>query len=83
VIALDIYTVISRLQQVHLIVDDITNESKELNSTYEATLEPFTPHFHKLCEYPKEVDKYRLDEIVVAAIAPLVICLICSTDSRC
>lgn len=66
-------TVIARLQQVHLIVDDITTQANELASVYEASLEPFSPHFDKLLgEYPKEFDRYRLDEVVVAAIAPTV-----------
>jgi tuftelin-interacting protein 11 len=55
------------------VADDITNLSKELSSAYEADLESFTPHFFKLFnQYPNEYDRYRLDEIVVAAIAPLV-----------
>jgi tuftelin-interacting protein 11 len=41
-------------------------------SIYEAPLESFTPHFRKLLEFPREFDQYRLDELVVAAIAPLV-----------
>ena len=47
--------------------------AKELASVYEVSLEPFSPHFQKLIsEYSREYDKYRLDEIVVAAIAPTV-----------
>jgi tuftelin-interacting protein 11 len=66
--------VISRLQQVHLVIDDINMQAKELASVYEATLEPFSPLFYKLLEqFSREFDRYRLDEIVVAAIAPLVI----------
>lgn len=65
--------VISRLQQVHLVVDDINNQARDLASVYEATLEPFSPHFYKLVEqFSREFDRYRLDEIVVAAIAPIV-----------
>ncbi|TFY78095.1 hypothetical protein EWM64_g5918 [Hericium alpestre] len=64
---------ISRLQQVHLIADDIKSQARELASVYEATLEPFSPHFEKLlAQFPREFEKYRLDEIVVAAIAPIV-----------
>jgi tuftelin-interacting protein 11 len=36
-------------------------------------LEPFSPLVHKLVDqYPIEFEKYSLDEIVVAAVAPLV-----------
>lgn len=65
--------VISRLQQIHLVVDDINTQAKQAASTYEATLEPFSPNFDKLVGlYPNEFDRYRLDEIVIAAIAPVV-----------
>lgn len=38
---------------------------------YEATLEPFSPLVHKLVDqYANEFELYRLDEVVVAAIAP-------------
>ncbi|KAF8817454.1 Sip1/TFIP11 interacting protein [Phlegmacium glaucopus] len=64
---------IARLQQVQLLADDINVIAKELTSVYEVSLEPFSPHFQKLIsEYSYEYDKYRLDEIVVAAIAPIV-----------
>ncbi|KAH8075873.1 TFP11-domain-containing protein [Cristinia sonorae] len=62
---------ISRLQQVHLVVDDISAQAKQLESMYEASLDPFSVHFDKLLGlYPKEFERYHLDEIVVAAIAP-------------
>jgi tuftelin-interacting protein 11 len=65
--------VIARLQQVQLLANDINTIAKELTSVYEVSLEPFSPHFQKLIsEYSYEYDKYRLDEIVVAAIAPVV-----------
>ena len=64
---------IARLQQVQLLANDINTTAKELTSVYEVSLEPFSPHFQKLIsEYSYEYDKYRLDEIVVAAIAPVV-----------
>ncbi|CAL1714173.1 unnamed protein product [Somion occarium] len=64
---------ISSLQQVHLVVDDINTQAKEASSTYEPSLEPFSASFDKLVgHYPKEFDRYRLDEIVIAAIAPVV-----------
>jgi len=65
--------VIARLQQVQIVANDINATAQEQASTYEVSLEPFSPHIHKLVlEYAQEVDKYRLDEIVVAAIAPVV-----------
>ena len=65
--------VIARLQQVHLVVDDIESRAREMKSSYEVSLEPFTESFDKLIGlYPNEFDRYRLDEIVVAAIAPVV-----------
>ena len=67
-----ICTVISRLQQVSLVVDEINTKSRELASVYEATLDDFSPLFSELLQFRTEFDKYRLDEIVVAAIAPTV-----------
>lgn len=64
---------IARLQQVHLVVDDIKVQAKELAMMDGATLEPFAPHFEKLLsQFPQEFDRYRLDSIVVAATAPVV-----------
>ncbi|KAG1808637.1 GC-rich sequence DNA-binding factor-like protein-domain-containing protein [Suillus subaureus] len=64
---------ITRLQQVKLVVDDIGAKAKELASVYEATLDDFSPLFSTLLvQYPTEFDRYRLDEIVVAAITPIV-----------
>ncbi|PFH51847.1 hypothetical protein AMATHDRAFT_58383 [Amanita thiersii Skay4041] len=63
---------ISRLQQISLISKDIQCKSKELSSVYEVSFDSFSPLFHKLVtEFPHEFGKYHLDEIVVAAIAPL------------
>lgn len=65
--------VIARLQQIHLVVDDISSQAKELKSSYEVSLEPFSASFDALIGlYPGEFDRYRLDEVVVAAIAPVV-----------
>jgi tuftelin-interacting protein 11 len=65
--------VIARLQQVHLVADDINTQAKEQASTYEVSLDSFTPAFEKLlAQYTKEYDRYNLDEVVVAAIAPIV-----------
>jgi tuftelin-interacting protein 11 len=64
---------IARLQQVKLVVDDIGAKAKELASVYEASLDDFSPLFSTLLvQYPTEFDRYRLDEIVVAAITPMV-----------
>ena len=67
------HPVISRLQQVSLVTKDIQSLSQELSSVYEISLEPFTPFVYKLVsQFSDEFDKYQLDEIIVAAIAPLV-----------
>lgn len=64
---------ISRMQQVHLVVDEIQALSRQQAAVYEASLEPFSPHFDKLLsQFPSEFDKYRVDEVVVAAIVPIV-----------
>ncbi|KAJ7625563.1 GC-rich sequence DNA-binding factor-like protein-domain-containing protein [Roridomyces roridus] len=64
---------IARLQQVQIVASEIDVKSKQLASEYEMSLEPFSPLFYKLVDqYSLEFEKYRLDEIVVAAIAPLV-----------
>ena len=65
--------VISRLQRVQLIAADVNSMSKELTATYEVSLEPFSPLFHSFIDqYEREFDRYQLDELVVAAITPLV-----------
>jgi tuftelin-interacting protein 11 len=65
--------VISKLQQIHLITDDISVQAKEIASAYEPSLDIFSPNFEKLYgQYTKECERYRLDEVVVAAIAPTV-----------
>jgi tuftelin-interacting protein 11 len=67
--------VIARLQRVHLVVDEISAKAKAiaLESDPSATLEQFTPYFDQLLmEYPREYEQYRLDEIIVASIAPTV-----------
>lgn len=39
---------------------------------YEVSLDPFSPLFHKLVDqFPIEFERYHLDDIVVAAVAPL------------
>lgn len=64
---------IARLQQIQLVTNDISNLAKELASVYEVSLEPFTPLVYKLVDqFAQEFERYGLDEIVVAAIAPLV-----------
>lgn len=64
---------IARLQQVQLVATEIEGKAKELSSVYEVSLDQFTPLFYKLMsEYEREFEKYQLDELVVAAIAPLV-----------
>ncbi|KIP04527.1 hypothetical protein PHLGIDRAFT_75791 [Phlebiopsis gigantea 11061_1 CR5-6] len=64
---------IARLQQVHLVVDDINSQAKQLKSSYDVSLEPFSASFETLIGlYPGEFERYHLDEVVVAAIAPVV-----------
>ncbi|EIW79317.1 TFP11-domain-containing protein, partial [Coniophora puteana RWD-64-598 SS2] len=66
---------ISRLQRVTLVVDDIGTQAKASSASYEAVeaLDLFSPLFSRLLmEFPSEFERYRLDEIVVAAITPLV-----------
>lgn len=64
---------ITRLQQVQLVTNELNTLSKELASVYEVSLEPFSPLIYKLVDqFGPEFDRYGLDEIVVAAIAPLV-----------
>lgn len=66
-------SVIERLQRIHLIVDDINSEAKRLSASYEPTLDTFSPSFDKLLgQFAGDFDRYRLDEIVVAAISPVV-----------
>ncbi|EIN09573.1 TFP11-domain-containing protein [Punctularia strigosozonata HHB-11173 SS5] len=62
---------IKRLQEISLVANDISSQAKELASAYEPSLDVFSPNFEKLYgQYTKECERYRLDEIVVAAIAP-------------
>ncbi|KAG9022220.1 hypothetical protein FS837_006526 [Tulasnella sp. UAMH 9824] len=64
---------IQRLQKVHIIVDDINSKAKEAAGLYEPTLQPFAPSVTSLIhDYSPEYEKYKLDDIVVAAIAPVV-----------
>ncbi|KAG6908973.1 hypothetical protein DXG01_002581 [Tephrocybe rancida] len=64
---------IERLQKVQLVANDINAKAKELSSMYEVSLEPFSPLFYALVDqFSREFERYRLDEIVVAAIAPIV-----------
>lgn len=61
------------MQQVNLVVQDINTQAKQSASSYEVSLDAFSPLFSQLLvQFPTEFDRYRLDEIVVAAIAPLV-----------
>ncbi|KAL0571701.1 hypothetical protein V5O48_010262 [Marasmius crinis-equi] len=64
---------IARLQQVQLVATEIDAKAKELSSVYEVSLDQFSPLFYKLMsEYDREFEKYQLDELIVAAITPLV-----------
>lgn len=72
-ILLILVLVIARLQQIHLVVDDINSEAKRLSASYEPALDSFSPSFDKLLgQFAGDFDRYRLDEVVVAAISPVV-----------
>ncbi|KAF9006058.1 GC-rich sequence DNA-binding factor-like protein-domain-containing protein [Cyathus striatus] len=72
---------IARLQQIQIVTNDINNVSKELSSVYEVSLESFSPLFHELADkFASEFDKYKLDEIVIAAIAPVVRRMVANWD---
>jgi hypothetical protein len=50
---------------------------------YEASLDSFTPSFERLlAQYTKEYEHYHIDEIVVAAIAPIVCHVHCHPPPR-
>ncbi|KAF8587943.1 TFP11-domain-containing protein [Ramaria rubella] len=64
---------IERLQNVHLIVDEMQAKSQLSSGDYEHSMDVFSPYIEKLVtEFANEYHVYRLDEIVVAAIAPTV-----------
>ncbi|KAJ7656386.1 GC-rich sequence DNA-binding factor-like protein-domain-containing protein [Mycena polygramma] len=72
---------IARLQQVQIVANEIESKSKELASVYEVSLEGFSPLFYKLVDqFSREFERYRLDEIVVAAIAPFVRRMVATWD---
>lgn len=61
---------ISRLQQIQMVANDINAVSRDFSSVYGVSLEPLSPLCRKLLlEYAAEYEKYCLDEIVVVAIA--------------
>ncbi|QRV88943.1 Tuftelin-interacting protein 11 [Ceratobasidium sp. AG-Ba] len=66
---------IARLQRVHLVVDEISAKAKVVAREPEpqTALEQFTPYFDQLLmEYSGEYERHRLDEIVVASVAPTI-----------
>ncbi|KAJ3918762.1 GC-rich sequence DNA-binding factor-like protein-domain-containing protein [Lentinula edodes] len=64
---------IARLQQIHIVTNEIDAKAKELSADYDASLDQFSPLFYRLTsEFEPELDRYRLDEVVVGAITPLV-----------
>ena len=66
--------VIQRLQALHLTVDEISAKTKEAAmSDYEPSLDFFSASVDKIATgFPNEFDRYAVDEVVVAAIAPTV-----------
>lgn len=75
--------VLARLQNIHLIVDEIKTQSQLFDRDYELSLEAFSPHIEKLMTFFKiEYYSYGLDEIIVGAISPVVcveLSLLCVT----
>lgn len=68
-----VFSVILRLEKVTLVVDQIKSKSTQMSSMYEVDLDLFSPLVSQLLvEFSAEASKYRLDEIVVAAVAPMV-----------
>lgn len=67
-------TVIQRLQGIHLTVDDLSTKGKDIaRSDYEPSLDPLSAPVEKLIhDFPNEFDRYHLDDIVVAVMAPIV-----------
>lgn len=64
---------ISRLQQIHLIIDEVSTIAKTLSSSYEPSLDAFLEPFDRLLfEFADEYKEHSLDEVVVGAIAPAV-----------
>ncbi|KAF5387349.1 hypothetical protein D9757_005818 [Collybiopsis confluens] len=64
---------IARLQRVQIVASEIDAKSKAIASDYDASLEEFSPLFYKLShDFESEFDRYRLDEVAVAAITPLI-----------
>ena len=69
---------VTRLQNVHLVVDEIKTQSQLSDGDYEPSLEAFSPHIEKLVTlFGTEYDAHGLDEIVVSAIAPVVRTIVC------
>jgi tuftelin-interacting protein 11 len=66
--------VIARLQQVHLVADELSALARtQAASDTEGSLDAFTPLFDRLlAQYTPEYARYNLDEVVVAAVAPTV-----------
>ncbi|KAJ4473582.1 GC-rich sequence DNA-binding factor-like protein-domain-containing protein [Lentinula aciculospora] len=64
---------IARLQQIQIVTTEIDAKAKELSADYDASLDQFSPLFYKLSsEFEPELNRYRLDEVAVGAITPLV-----------
>ncbi|KAG8717170.1 hypothetical protein FRC08_008049 [Ceratobasidium sp. 394] len=66
---------IARLQRVHLVVDEISAKAKAVAREAEprTALDQFTPYFDQLLmEHSGEYERYRLDEVVVASVAPTI-----------
>jgi len=62
---------IERLQRVHLAVDDLAAVTKQLRGGGDDALAKLSPGIEKLVkEFSGEYERYGIDEVVVAALAP-------------
>ena len=62
---------IERLQRVHLAVDELTAVTKQMRGGGDDALAKLSPGIEKLVrEFSGEYERYGIDEVVVAALAP-------------
>ena len=62
---------IERLQRVHLAVDELAAVTKQMRSGDDDALSKLSPGIERLVrEFSGEYERYAIDEVVVAALAP-------------
>ncbi len=65
--------VIERLQKMHIIADDLVSKANDQATSKATSLEHLSvPVMSLIQQYPDEYKTFHLDDIVVAAIAPVV-----------